>query len=396
MTAQVVDPGLSFIGLGLAASFFWGASDFLGGLATRKAHVFLVVAVAHSLSLGLLLLIAGLRIPRFRPNATRFWASVPEGSGERLSSSTTRPYRWAMMGLTTAVTGLLTAVVPVVYAFATQGSPKSSQIAGFVLAAAAIGLIAYVPAGKPRPLGLSLAILAGLGFGDFSRGLEGRQLARLGLAAHFFPHRQRSLACAVSLWMLVRPGREATDMAQRGGENRFLWIAGSAGAIEATGSLLYMRAAREGRLDVAAVLASLYPVVTILLAAWFLKGTDDIQSGPGNGIGISRRGACLRVGTAGNHSGFPGRNHKGLGLGLHRLRSASGHAPHAAALLDFTCNFRLGCGSVLLDDRIRRALDRVLESPQTLAEALTKLRKLARSEDQKCDDENDNEVSRCK
>jgi drug/metabolite transporter (DMT)-like permease len=53
--------------------------------------------------------------------------------------------------------------------------------------------------------------------------------------------------------------------------NRFLWVAGSAGVLEATGSLLYMRSAREGRLDVAAVLASLYPVVTILLAAWFLK-----------------------------------------------------------------------------------------------------------------------------
>jgi drug/metabolite transporter (DMT)-like permease len=41
--------------------------------------------------------------------------------------------------------------------------------------------------------------------------------------------------------------------------------------LEAVGSLLYMRAARDGRLDVAAVLASLYPAVTIVLAAWFLK-----------------------------------------------------------------------------------------------------------------------------
>ena len=54
-------------------------------------------------------------------------------------------------------------------------------------------------------------------------------------------------------------------------EHRFFWVAGSAGVLEASGSLLYMGAAHEGRLDVAAVLASLYPVVTILLAAWFLK-----------------------------------------------------------------------------------------------------------------------------
>ena len=58
MTFAVAAPGLSFIGLGLAASAFWGASDFLGGLATRRAHVVLVVAIAHSLSLGLLLVLA--------------------------------------------------------------------------------------------------------------------------------------------------------------------------------------------------------------------------------------------------------------------------------------------------------------------------------------------------
>jgi drug/metabolite transporter (DMT)-like permease len=271
MTARVVDPGLSFIGLGLAASFFWGASDFLGGLATRKAHVFLVVAVAHSLSLGLLLLIAvAMHSPIPAERYALFGLSAGVFGGMALIL-----YYQALslgeMGLTTAITGLITAVVPVVYSFVTQGSPKRSQMAGFVLAAAAIGLIAYVPAGKPRPLGLGLATLAGLGFGVFlvvlkvggSRGLVWQLI--------FSRMASASLAGAVSLWMLLRPGNEAAIWRKEAGENRFLWIAGSAGAIEAAGSLLYMRAAREGRLDVAAVLASLYPVVTILLAAWFLK-----------------------------------------------------------------------------------------------------------------------------
>ena len=132
MIARVVDPGLSFIGLGLAASFFWGASDFLGGLATRKAHVFLVVAVAHSLSLGLLLLIAGAMhspIPAERYALFGLCAGVFGGMALILYY---QALSLGAMGLTTAVTGLLTSVVPVVYSFATQGLPKLSQIAGFI------------------------------------------------------------------------------------------------------------------------------------------------------------------------------------------------------------------------------------------------------------------------
>jgi drug/metabolite transporter (DMT)-like permease len=180
------------------------------------------------------------------------------------------------MGLTTALTGLLTAVVPVVYSFVTQGPPKAIQIIGFVVAAAAIALIADAPAGKPRPLGLGLATLAGLGFGVFLVVLKVG--SSWGLVWQLIYSRMASatLAGVIVFWMLVRPGKDAWTWRKqvrgdRSTSNRFAWIAGSAGALEAVGSLLYMRAARDGRLDVAAVLASLYPAVTILLAAWFLK-----------------------------------------------------------------------------------------------------------------------------
>src|ERR1700685_1362424 len=134
MTPVAVDPGLSFIGLGLAASAFWGASDFLGGLATRKAHVVLVVAMAHSLSLGLLLLIAwAMHSPLPPPRYALLGICAGAFGGVALIL-----YYQALslgeMGLTTALTGLLTALIPVVHSFITQGSPKSTQIAGFVLA----------------------------------------------------------------------------------------------------------------------------------------------------------------------------------------------------------------------------------------------------------------------
>jgi len=276
MTAGVVSPGLSFIGLGLAASAFWGASDFLGGLATRKAHVVMVVAMAHSLSLVLLLLIALATHTPLPPERFALLGLCAGAFGGVALILYYQALSLGEMGLTTALTGLLTALVPVAYSFLTQGRPKSTQLAGFVLAAAAIALIAYAPAGRPRPLALGLATLSGLGFGVFLVVLKVGSTHGLVWQLIYSRMASASLAVGIVVWVLARSalqgatGRGASWRKQVSA-NRFLWVAGSAGVLEATGSLLYMRSAREGRLDVAAVLASLYPVVTILLAAWFLK-----------------------------------------------------------------------------------------------------------------------------
>ena len=264
-------PGLEFIGLGLAASAFWGASDFLGGLATRKAHVTLVVAIAHSLSLGLLLLIALSTHSAVPPERFALMGLLAGAFGGVALILYYQALSLGEMGLTTALTGLLTALVPVVYSFFTQGAPKFSQVAGFVLAAAAIALIAYAPAGKPRPLALGLATLAGMGFGVFLVVLKVGSTHGLVWQLIFSRTASSTLAVAVVIWLQLRAGKDGATWRKQAHKNRFLWLAGSAGVLEATGSLLYMRSASEGRLDVAAVLASLYPVVTILLAAWFLK-----------------------------------------------------------------------------------------------------------------------------
>jgi drug/metabolite transporter (DMT)-like permease len=273
MISGVVDPGLSFIGLGLAASAFWGASDFLGGIATRKAHVVMVVAMAHSLSLGLLLLIALATHSPLPPERFALLGLCAGAFGGVALILYYQALSLGEMGLTTALTGLLTALVPVAYSFFTQGWPKSTQVAGFVLAAAAIALIAYAPAGRPRPLALGLASLSGLGFGVFLVVLKVGSTHGLIWQLIYSRIASATLAVGIVVWVLVRSALQGqgTSWRRQVSANRFLWVAGSAGVLEATGSLLYMRSASEGRLDVAAVLASLYPVVTIVLAAWFLK-----------------------------------------------------------------------------------------------------------------------------
>jgi drug/metabolite transporter (DMT)-like permease len=271
MTPAVAAPGLNFIGLGLAASAFWGASDFLGGLATRKAHVVRVVAMAHGLSLGLLLLIALATHSPFPSQRVALLGLCAGAFGGVALILYYQALSLGEMGITTALTGLLTALVPVAYSFFTQGSPKSSQIAGFVLAAAAITLIAYSPAGRPRPLALGLASLSGLGFGVFLVILKVGSAHGLIWQLIFSRVASATLAGSIVLWMMLSSASDGASWRKQAGAHRVLLIAGSAGILEATGSLLYMRSARQGRLDVAAVLASLYPVVTILLAAWFLK-----------------------------------------------------------------------------------------------------------------------------
>jgi drug/metabolite transporter (DMT)-like permease len=250
------EPGLNFIGLGLAASAFWGASDFLGGLASRRAHVVLVVAIAHGLSLGLLLLLAlaiHSPIPPERFALLGLCAGILGGVALILYY---QALSLGAMGLTTALTGLLTAMVPIGFSFFTQGSPKPSQIIGFVVAAAAIALIAYSPAGKPHPLALGLAAMAGLCFGVFLVVLKANSAHGLVWQLIFARCASTTLAAGIAIWAHLRTDEGPLRLRKQTERNRFV---------------LYMESANLGRLDVAAVLASLYPVVTILLAAGILK-----------------------------------------------------------------------------------------------------------------------------
>src|SRR5271168_2999860 len=209
MTAgAAVNPGLGFIGLGLAASAFWGASDFLGGLATRKTHVVGVVAIAHSLSLLLLLLIALATHTPLPPERFALLGLCAGAFGGVALILYYQALSLGEMGLTTALTGLLTALVPVAYSFLTQGRPKSTQLAGFVLAAAAIALIAYAPAGRPRPLALGLASLAGLGFGVFLVVLKVGSTHGLVWQLIFSRAASSTLAVAVVIWLQLRAGKD--------------------------------------------------------------------------------------------------------------------------------------------------------------------------------------------
>ena len=177
------------------------------------------------------------------------------------------------MGLTAAVSGVLAAVLPILWAFWTEGLPRLPQIAGIVLAAIAIWMIARAPGSPSSKKAILLGAAAGASFGCLFilLKLAGRGGVLWPLA--WSRVASATLAAAVT-WIGMRRNRAAKTEAQP----RLLWpgwavlgLIAMAGLFDASGNTFYTIAARLGRLDIAAVLSSLYPAATIVLAAALLK-----------------------------------------------------------------------------------------------------------------------------
>jgi drug/metabolite transporter (DMT)-like permease len=173
------------------------------------------------------------------------------------------------MGASAAVSGLLAAAIPAVVSSVMEGAPGAMRLAGFMLAGGAIWLIA---AGEtPESAGESsgtmmLAIFAGVAFGVYFVALK--MTNPLGLVMPMAIARASSLVlCAAVLGVMgfMTPKDTGTTTWRAG----WRWALGVA-LLDTGGNLLFMAATRLGRLDVASVLASLYPAGTILLAAWAL------------------------------------------------------------------------------------------------------------------------------
>lgn len=274
--------------LGLGAAAVWGAADFAGGFVTRRTSPAIVVAIAHGLSLIVILavlLLAGIPIPSEQTAVYGLISGVAGGIGLMLFYE---GLATGAMGLTSALTGVITAILPVVYSYFHRGHPSPAQFAGFVIAVIAIWMIAYTSGGKLTPRGFGLAVSAGIGFGLLLIFLDKAGVQSVGWALAFSRIASASIAITLSIFILIRRKRRAisilartrSDAADSAGlsqsalktfSTRILPLAALAGTFDTAGNVLYTLSAVHGRLDVAAVLSSLYPGFTILLAAWLLR-----------------------------------------------------------------------------------------------------------------------------
>lgn len=244
----------------LAAVACWGASDFIGGYASRRANAFLITAIAHASSLLFITTIAIAKHSAIPSNRSLAWALAAGLSGGLALALFYRALASGRMGLAAPVSAVLGAVIPTVFGIFSEGLPRPVQIAGFLLAGLGIWMVSRPEHGGP-PEGIRLAVLAGIGFAGFFMCIK-----QAGNGSAFWiasASRVSSLFLTGSIVLFGRMFR-GTDAFRAG-------LAVFAGCLDVTGSVMFIRASQTGRLDQAVVLTSLYPVVTVLLARIFLR-----------------------------------------------------------------------------------------------------------------------------
>lgn len=242
--------------LALCSAGVWGSGDYLGGRAATRSDPFQVLALAAGSGIAMLVGVALWVGEPWALTAGLLWAALAGLSG---SFGIVSLYRGLAIGSAASVApmaSVIAAAMPLVYSTVVNGAPRTVQLAGFLLALAGIWLVARgTPDGADSRAGLWLGTLAGVGFGGFMI-----LIAQVDVAAVYVP-----LVVARAMMMVTAV---VTLTARRLPFPSPLShpIALAAGLLDTGGNVLYLLARQHVRLDVAAVLSSLYPVATVSLA----------------------------------------------------------------------------------------------------------------------------------
>jgi len=258
-------------GLSLLAAASWGGGDFSGGVAAKRASVFRVVAGAHFVGLLSMLLMAWLTREAVPPRTDLLWGAFAGVSGAFGIAALYKALAVGRMGVIAPVTAVVTGIFPVLVSIRTEGFPDRIQMLGFVLALVSIWLVARPNEYVDSHRGLGLAVFAGLMFGLFLVG--GKQSGHHGV---FWPLiAARSASTALMLAIVLLAPRDPEPL------RPVLWPIVFSGLLDSAGNAFFIAATRHGRLDVSAVLSSLYPAMTVILARVLLKERVSPMQGAG-------------------------------------------------------------------------------------------------------------------
>ena len=242
----------------LLASVAWGVADFLGGVKSRVVPtlvVLLLAQVSGVVAIGLVVAFAG----NAPPGPSILWAVLAGLFGAVGLASF---YRGMAAGAISVVAPIAAvgAVVPVVFGIATGDDVSRAQGVGFVVALSGVALASFErhEAGAMRiAAGVPWAIAAMIGFGGYYVPMHEASGEDFLWAALVF--RCTVGVLAFTAWLVLRPPIQAA----RGHLGAIVMI----GLLDTAGNTLFAAASSQGEVSVVSVLATLYPVTTVALAA---------------------------------------------------------------------------------------------------------------------------------
>ncbi len=257
--------------LGLLAAATYGSSDFLAGLASRRLPAIVVTAAAQ-----VICLLVGLVAIVFYPGdgigaKVLLWGAAAGLGSAGGMFALYRGLGGGEMSVVATLSGLLTAVIPVIVGLATGDSLTALAAIGIVAAIPAIGLVSWSEAdGGEAGSGALWGILAGFGFGLLFVGYD-----RAGAGAGAWP---LVVAEGTASLLTIGPALRALRLAAArdagddragagsGSERRAVSLLLAAGLLAGAANLSFLVANHHGELAVVAVLTALYPGFTVILA----------------------------------------------------------------------------------------------------------------------------------
>ncbi len=267
---------MTAIGLAFAASVLWGVGDFFGGLTSRRLATLAVVAISQLFGFGGILLVAAFAGGDF-PGLTAIAAAMAAGLAGAIGlAGLYRGMAIGAMGVVAPISASA-AVVPVTVGLARGERPSALQLTGVALALFGVVLVSREPGEEWRlSAGVPLALVAALGFGGYFVFMDRASADDAYWAVVVARGFSSTIALAVAAaWGTLRVGR------------RNLPVLVVIGLFDVAANLALALALNEGYVSLVSVVASLYPVATVLLAVVVLHERPARSQALGGAVALT-------------------------------------------------------------------------------------------------------------
>ncbi|WP_319507731.1 DMT family transporter [uncultured Methanolobus sp.] len=247
---------------GLAAALSWGAGDFVGGYATRRTSAYSVVLVTQITGIIIFPILAFVFSESLPPLDDLMWGAFAGFFGAAGLIALYIGMTKGKISITATLAAVIGVIIPLIYSALNEGTPSILKIIGFIFAFIGIWSIVRKNSGSNLKIkDLEYPLLAGVLYGLFFISID-----NFSATAIYWPLAVSRIPALIILSGFIMLKKNVSRPASGS-----ILVVILAGLFNTGGATLFALASEAGRLDVATILSSLSPAVTVLLACILLK-----------------------------------------------------------------------------------------------------------------------------